>query len=262
MNLFLEQIKNAKIVMKNKRFWQIQGLNVISFCIPLLIRLGLLSLYVTVANLILYGSSDKFSTRQLNYLIGGFLLIGLGLIIFNCIKKFSNVKNTDFIFKVFMILMQIVIEYGVLLLLFMFGARPQNPMDNFIFVSNMVFYSILASFVLLLLFKLSIAMVTKHFNDGEEKNQWKNWTVIESIQSTKRYEELFPTDPENYKSEWQEVVSEKQTIRFLYSKLTLSEEKIVSDGSKFKLSNHPDKIFENMKIINRGTKNGHTNRIS
>lgn len=262
MNQFLEQIKYAKIVMKNKRFWQIQGLNVINLCIPLLIKLGLLSLYVTVANLILYGLSDKFSTRQLNYLIGGFLLIGLGIIIFNGIKKFSKVKNIDFIIKVFMILMQTAIEYGVLLLLFKFWARPQDPMNNFTFLSNMVFYSILASFVLLLLFKLSIAMVTKHFNDGEEKNQWKNWMVIESVQSTKRYEERFLTDAKNSKSEWQEVVSEKQTIRFLYSKLTLSEEKIVSDGSKFKRSNHPDKIFENTKIINRETKDGNTNRIS
>lgn len=262
---FLQEIRNAKKILKAKRFWQIQGLNIVEGLYYILARVWLNLAYTLLTAITIYGMPDPLNSRQIGYSLDSSFMIGLFIwFTLNMIdalkKRENNWFNEDFTINVWILLLKTALDVSVLLILQATLLNPATISSTDELLANLVLYTSLGEVGILFIRKISFAMIKKHFNDGEEKNKWKSWTCIKTVQNTKEYYALTPVESTIARSEWDETLTEKITVQLLYSRLTFSEVN-KKESRKVLTSNHPERMFKKMtKEINR--KDGYENRIN
>lgn len=257
---FLQEIRNAKKILKAKRFWQIQGLNIVGGLYYILARVWLSLAYTFVVFIMIYGTPQTLNHSQTNYLFVITYIIGIYLWLLLNVASAVRKEKTNILYVITKTGFKIMFDYLVISALFRIFLYPNNYASNFELLTNLVFYTMLCEIFLLFIQKFSLAMIKKHFNDGEEENRWKNWTTVKTVQTTKEYGSLIPVESKDFRTEWEEDITESTTVQFLYSRVTISEDR--KKGSQILItSNHPEGMSEKMtKDTNR--KDGYKNRIN
>lgn len=232
--------------LKNKRFWQIQGLNLIQILIPVMSRFCQLALYATVINLTLYSSSQGFNKNQVNLLLSVFSLIALAVIFYRNFK--ANVwkitfSPLDWAFAFQVKLCMVAIEYGTLQFLFLTFCNSKIQANGFSYLSSFFFYSLFIALGLRAIKKFCLSEITRHFEVAEEEKQWKNWVVIQSIDTIKARDYSL-SSLTNRAESWLEKTKEKTTVRLHFSWLTLCEERVVDVKHTNRASECPSGMFE------------------